>query len=115
MPADPDTDPFRPPKVPTLVGCLHCQQVCESYLIGWRERPTVDGQAWGFWCCPVEGCGGAGFGCDILPIDPAWTDEDGERIWVEDDEEEEDYSGVIEDGPPSDKPSEAGGGEEIPY
>src|SRR5438552_1727941 len=24
----------------------------------------------GFWCCPVPGCSGTGFGFDILPVDP---------------------------------------------
>ena len=109
---DPDTDPFRPPKAPTLVGCLHCRQVYESYLIEWRERPTDDGRGHGFWCCPVEGCDGKGFGFDLLPIDRDWADEDGRRLWVDD--EEDDRAG-FEGHPPPGKPRQAGGGDEIPF
>jgi hypothetical protein len=107
-------DPFGPPKIATLVGCLHCRQVYESYLIEWRELPTHDGTIHGFWCCPIEDCDGKEFGFDIFPIDPDWTDEDGNRMWVDDESEEEDYPVEPEDEVSSDKPAE-NGGEDIPY
>lgn len=85
---EPGSDPFGPPLVPTLVGCLHCQQEYDSYLIEWRVERRVDGQPWGFWACPIEGCGGAGFGVDIFPVDPNYRDEHGG--WVHDDEDDDD-------------------------
>ncbi len=89
-PDDPTSDPFGPPTIPTLVGCLHCHQEYESYLIERRQEPDSDGvQRW-WWCCPVPGCGGRGFGFDILPVDPAWRSEDGSSGWVYDEEDEED-------------------------
>jgi hypothetical protein len=88
MPNDANSDPFRPPEIPTEVGCLHCQQVYESYLIEWRERTCADGKVRGFWCCPTPGCDGAGFGFDILPTDPDYQDERGG--WIRDDDSEED-------------------------
>ena len=83
---NPDTDPFRPPPISTLVGCLHCGQEYESYQIEWRVETDRDGRPHGFWCCPVAGCGGRGFGFDILPVDPNYQDERGG--WVFDHEEE---------------------------
>ena len=82
-------DPFGPPEIPTEVGCLHCGETYESYLIEWRVRTAHDGKPHGFWCCPTPGCGGIGFGFDILPTDPDYQDEnDG---WVHDyDEDDED-------------------------
>jgi hypothetical protein len=88
MPDDPKSDPFRPPEIPTEVGCLHCQQVYESYLIEWRERTCADGKVRGFWCCPTPGCDGAGFGFDILPTDPEYQDEHGG--WIRDDDADDD-------------------------
>jgi hypothetical protein len=84
-PLDADADLFRPPKIPTLVGCLHCQQSYESYLIEWRVEQDRDGGAHGFWCCPVPGCDGKGFGFDILPIDPTYQDENGGWVHCDDD------------------------------
>ena len=112
-PLDPDRDPFRPPAVPTLVACLHCGQEYDSYRIEWRVE-EAEGRAHGFWCCPVPGCGGRGFGCDILPVDPGYRDERGG--WVYDDEEEMDESG--EDGqPPGDTRghSSGDGDEALPW
>ena len=106
---DPDTDSFRPPTISTLVGCLHCGEEYESYQIVWRD---------GFWRCPIQGCDGAGFGFDILPIDQDYVGEDGERMWVggDDDEEDEDYDDI----PPSHKngkpqKTEPDDNEDIPY
>ena len=90
MPHDPNSDPFRPPEIPTEVGCLHCQQVYESYLIEWREQVGPDGEMRGFWCCPTPGCDGAGFGFDILPTDPEYQDERGDWAHADDNDDDED-------------------------
>ena len=87
-PLDPDVDPFRPPAIPTEVGCLHCGEEYDSYRIEWRVERDADGEAHGFWCCPMPGCDGKGFGFDIFPVDPEYRDENGELMWCDDDEEE---------------------------
>lgn len=89
QPPDADNDPFRPPKQPTLVGCLHCGEEYESYLIEWRESVAADGKREGFWCCPIPGCSGAGFGFDILPVDPNYRDENGG--WTSGTEDDDDW------------------------
>jgi hypothetical protein len=81
----PKNDPFGPPAVSTVVQCLHCGEQYDSYLIEWRVERSADGKPHGFWCCPIAGCDGKGFGFDILPIDPHYRDEHGEGFW--DDEE----------------------------
>jgi len=86
-PLDPESDVFGPPVIPTQVGCLHCGQEYESYLIEWRVETTAAGQAHGFWCCPTPGCGGKGFGCDILPTDPTYQDERGGWVWTDEADE----------------------------
>ncbi len=88
-PLDRDSDPFRPPAVSILVGCLHCQEVYDSYRIEWRIEGSADGKRHGFWCCPIPGCDGKGFCFDIFPLDPNYEDEYG-RVWVYDDEEDTD-------------------------
>jgi hypothetical protein len=92
-PLDPSGDPFGPPEISCEVECLHCGQQYESYLIEWRIETDAEGKQHGFWCCPTPGCGGMGFGFDILPTDPDYRDERGG--WVhcddEDDEDEEEY------------------------
>lgn len=85
---DRESDPFRPPPVSTLVHCLHCGQEYDSYRIEWRVSTDNTGRPHGFWCCPVPGCGGAGFGCDIFPVDPDYRDEEGHKMWCSDDEDE---------------------------
>ena len=93
MPYDPldrDGDPCRPPAIPTEVFCLHCRQQYESYLIEWRVFALADGTSHGFWCCPMPGCDGKGFGCDIFPTDPEYRAENGERMWCDDGEADED-------------------------
>jgi hypothetical protein len=87
---DPDSDPFRPPAIPTEVGCLHCGQEYDSYLIEWRVETDDAGNQMGFWCCPTPGCGGRGFGFDIFPTDPDYRDEEGNKMWCDDDEGEDD-------------------------
>ncbi|HUT58235.1 MAG TPA: hypothetical protein VNA25_10345 [Phycisphaerae bacterium] len=65
-------DPFCPPAEPCRVCCLHCGQEYDSSQIVWRS-----GANGAFWCCPVEGCDGAGFGFDIHPVDsPLWEDDE---------------------------------------
>ena len=85
-PLDPESDHFRPPSIPTLVGCLHCQEEYDSYLMVWRVRTDAHDKPAGFWCCPTEGCGGIGFGFDIHPVDEDYIDPDGRDMgqWVDD-------------------------------
>lgn len=90
-PLDPDSDCFKPPAIPTEVHCLHCGREYESYLIEWRVETTVDGSKHGFWCCPTPGCGGRGFGFDILPTDPRYVGDDGEPMFCWSDDEEDEY------------------------
>jgi hypothetical protein len=85
----PEGDPFYPPAIPTLVFCLHCRQEYESYRIEWRIHTDADGKQHGFWCCPIEGCGGVGFGCDIFPVDKDYQDERGGWCWDDDGEDDE--------------------------
>ena len=82
-----ERDPFRPPTVPVMVHCLHCDQEYESYLIHWVDK-TTESDAPGSWWCPTPGCDGKGFGFDIFPVDPDYRDEQGNLMWVEDDEDE---------------------------
>src|SRR5687767_12206478 len=89
-PLDPVGDPFGPPAVSTLVACLHCGEDYDSYRIEWRIQTDAEGKPHGFWCCPIPGCDGMGFGFDIFPVDPEYRDEDGELMWVSDDREDED-------------------------
>lgn len=113
-PCDPAGDPFHPPATPTLVGCLHCRQVYESYLIEWRLEPDADGQLRGWWCCPTAGCGGRGFFFDIFPTDPDYEDERGG--WVHCDDESEEYDEIDLDPPPPGPPDKPGDDEDkIPW
>jgi len=114
-PTDPRGDPFAPPSIVTLVHCLHCDEEYESYLIEWRIEEGHEGKPHGFWCCPILGCDGKGFGFDILPVDAAWTDPDGRDMgWIydddEDDDEDEDEDGQDldfgQDGPSDDDDTE---------
>jgi hypothetical protein len=94
IPPDAYDDCFHPPSIPTEVYCLHCQCTYESYLIEWRESVGGDGAMRGFWRCPTPGCGGAGFGFDIHPVDPGYIDPDGRDLgqWC-DNECEDDCTG----------------------
>ena len=79
---------MRPPAIPIEVYCLHCGEEYQSYLI--EYRPISDTQQ-GFWCCPTERCGGAGFLFNIFPADPEWRSEHGERVgWFDDGEDDAD-------------------------
>lgn len=116
MKPDPDSDCFRPPAVNTEVGCLHCQQVYDSYRIEWREGADADGRPWGFWCCPVPGCDGKGFLFDIFPTDPEYRDEDGRLVYTYDDDDEADEEFDTDlDGPPPRVDRPPAGDDEIPY
>lgn len=81
------SDPFAPPAVSTEVCCIHCGEVYDSWQIEWRVMKNSHGVEQGFWCCPIAGCDGIGFGFDILPTDPNYEDEHGG--WVHDDDEDE--------------------------
>ena len=90
---NPDNDPFGPPAVSTVVHCIHCGEEYDSYKIEWRVERDPDGAQHGFWCCPMPGCDGKGFGFDIFPVDPEYRDENGELMWSgdeEDDDEDDD-------------------------
>jgi len=101
MPDNPDTDPFKPPRQPILVSCLHCEQEYESYLIRW-EVFDIEGKKSGFWMCPTPGCDGKGFGFDIFPVDPDWVDPEGNLTIIHDDDEGVDLGEVEGDSPTSD-------------
>jgi hypothetical protein len=83
-PRSPDADSCRAPAIPTLVGCIHCGQEYDSFLIAWRVKKCSAGQLHGFRCCPIPGCDGKGF--DIFPLDPTYQDENGG--WIADDDAE---------------------------
>lgn len=87
--SNPNHDPFGPPAVSTVVQCLHCGEQYDSYRIEWRVETDADGKQHGFWCCPIPGCDGIGFGFDILPIDPDYRDENGG--WCGGDDEDDDF------------------------
>lgn len=93
LPEDAYKDCFHPPSIPTLVGCLHCGKEYDSYLIEWRESTDSDEKRRGYWCCPTPGCGGAGFGFDIFPLDSEYVDPDGRDLgqWVDDESVDEDW------------------------
>ena len=90
-PTDPEGDPFYPPPIPTLVGCLHCGEEYDSYLIEWRTFTCEDGQQHGFWCCPTPGCDGKGFGFDIWPVDADYQDERGSFAWTSDADDSDEF------------------------
>jgi len=95
--SDADRDPFRPPAISTLVGCLHCGEEYDSYQIEWRIETCHDGKKRGFWCCPMEGCDGRGFLFDIFPVDPDYRDEDGNPVFTQDDEDGDDQDDDADD------------------
>ncbi|MGD9636980.1 MAG: hypothetical protein AB7G28_14590 [Pirellulales bacterium] len=86
---NPDNDPFAPPVISTVVHCIHCGEEYDSYRIEWRIERDAGGEAHGFWCCPIEGCDGKGFGFDIFPVDPEYRDENGELMWCSDESGED--------------------------
>jgi hypothetical protein len=115
-PLDADADPFRPPTLSVLVHCLHCGEEYESYRIEWRLETDHGGQPHGFWCCPIANCGGRGFGFDIFPVDPEYRDEDGNRMWFDDEEEAEGRDGKGSNDTSSDTdPADKGNDEALPW
>jgi hypothetical protein len=84
---DPANDCFGPPEISIPVECIHCGEEYDSYRIEWRIETNSEGKRQGFWCCPIEGCDGKGFGFDIFPVDP--DNDDGRFRWVDNDEEED--------------------------
>jgi hypothetical protein len=94
-PLNPDHDPFGPPAIPTLVHCIHCDNEFDSYRIEWRVEYDVNGHEHGFWCCPMPGCDGKGFGFDIFPVDPEYRDENGELMWCSDEGDEFEEDDVV--------------------
>jgi len=113
-PLDSDSDPFHPPATSTLVSCLHCGQEYDSFRIEWRIERTKGGQPHGFWCCPIPGCDGKGFGFDIFPVDPDFQDERGG--WFDDDEMTDSDASDDESTHQEPRPRVDGAGEdEIPW
>src|SRR5438105_1740937 len=117
-PLNAEADPFHPPAIPTLVGCLHCGEEFESYLIDWRVETDADGKTRGCWCCPTPNCGGCGFGFHIFPCDPEYRDENGELMWCDDGFDEDDFDDDLIDEfidePASDR-KDYPGDEAIPF
>jgi hypothetical protein len=113
-PLDAEVDPFHPPAIPTLVGCLHCGEEFDSYLIEWRVERDADDKPRGYWCCPTPNCDGRGFGFDIFPCDPEYRDENGELMWSDDGFDEDDLIDEFIDEPASDRKDNPGD-EAIPY
>ena len=79
---------MKPPAEPIMVHCIHCDQEYDSDQIMWvpHADDSTDKHALpGMWCCPMEGCDGAGFCFDIFPVDKDYVDpESGEKIWHDD-------------------------------
>ncbi len=117
-PLDAQADCFHPPAIPTLVGCLHCGEEYDSYLIEWRVSTDANGKPHGFWCCPMPKCDGRGFGCDIFPCDPEYRDEDGNLMWSDDGEDDCDYDEELIDEYTDEAAGDRGsstGDENIPF
>jgi hypothetical protein len=85
VPPEAREDPFSPPDEPVMVECIHCGSEYLSDRIVWRVGP--DGK--GFWCCPIRGCDGMGFGFDIWPLDARVDDESDEDDACEDDDDDD--------------------------
>ena len=118
-PLSPEGDPFGPPAIPTLVGCIHCGEEYDSYRIEWRIEKSHDGTDRGFWCCPIEGCDGRGFGFDIYPVDPDYVGEDGEKFFTNDDDDEDEEMAFDDDAgaesESTEEPDDDEGGEKLPW
>jgi len=84
-PCDPRQDHFRPPSIPTLVWCLHCEEEYDSWKMHYEIETDAKGRKHGLWCCGTPGCDGIGFGFDIHPVDEDYIDPDGRDMgeWVE--------------------------------
>lgn len=90
-------DPFKPPKDPCQVECIHCGNVYSSSEIVW-----VGSEEGGFWRCPIGDCDGAGFGFDIYPTDPVEAEKHGIHSFSFDEDDEEyyeDYDDQEDDAP----------------
>jgi hypothetical protein len=115
---DPDRDVFKPPKISTLVHCLHCNEEYDSYRIEWRLMTDNKGRPYGQWCCPISGCDGAGFLFDIFPVDPDYRDEEGNLVWDVDDDESDEFDEEWDDDDlpdlPDDLPGEGKPGRKSP-
>lgn len=71
LPLEALKDPFRPPRTPRMVRCMHCDQTYMSSLMEYKG---------GMWNCGTPGCGGAGYHFDIFDADdPFWSDEPSEH------------------------------------
>lgn len=82
-PPDPETDCDRPPDEPTPVRCEQCGKAYLSSDMVWDVFGYDDegNPAEACWACPNPDCHGMGFGMDVRPTDPDYTDPHGRRIW----------------------------------
>ena len=98
---DPQEDGMHPPSIPQLVECVECGEEYDSWRIEWRVTRDAAGRVHGWWVCPVPGCGGAGFGFDIWPVDydetGTWTDSDGREMHVGCTDDDDDFDEEFED------------------
>ena len=98
-------DCFGPPIEPCRVQCIHCGEEYSSSKMVWIKEPGTDT---GFWCCPVDGCDGKGFGFDIFPVDPEICEEHGIHVGYGDEEDEEGYGDETGEFEDRDAPPEYG-------
>ena len=119
------------PRFPSRWNACTAGSSTRAILIEWRIESDADGNLHGFWCYPTPGCGGVGFGFDILPTDPDYRDERGGWMHCDDEYDEDDFAeddlgeGFSSDGPiDKAKPSGNGNGrpkieddrgDDIPY
>lgn len=91
LPEEALLDRMKPPQQPILVHCLHCGEEYDSWRMIWvpfTEKELAEDRKSGlkgFWCCPIEGCGGAGFTVDIWPVDPDYVDPETGEKYCDDD------------------------------
>jgi hypothetical protein len=82
-------DGFPPPDEPINVACLHCGREYRSDTMIPPDGPRTPIMQAGFWWCPTPDCDAGGFGIDIFPTDPSWTDPTGLLVRLEDCDEED--------------------------
>jgi hypothetical protein len=90
-PYDSHSDPMAPPKAPCECWCLHCRRIFMSDQM-WFQKVINDPAGFpGFWMCPTNNCGGAGFQFDIFPTDPDHPANEGWHTFGDDDSADEEF------------------------